>query len=80
MRRGFFLARQPKNKRVENKNEQTEQNRTERAEGEEKKKKERKSLVKIRICNDNVRNHQFKQQEIVSTERMVSKYEKNKIK
>lgn len=33
-------------------------------EGRKKKeKKERKSLVKIRICNDNG-NHQFKQQEI----------------
>lgn len=58
------------------------QNRTELKGRRGKKKKERKkvSLVKIRICNDNVRNHQFKQQEIVSTERMVSKYEKNKIK
>lgn len=46
---------------MENKNEQT----TELKGGEKKKrKKERKSLVKIRICNDNVRNHQFKQQEI----------------
>lgn len=58
---GDFFARQPKTKGWKIKT-----NKQQELKGGEKKKekKERKSLVKIRICNDNVRNHQFKQQEI----------------